>query len=212
MTGERTLLAAAAKGCLLSQELVALLEDGKRTPNALRNAGRLMSDLAKRGYLFTRRVLAHDIGSLDVSTPVLEWDPRGANFEPDWEAISYHGCTRMDALPLRMIQVCWATEKAARLTGGTCGKTPSSAVSHDLIVSKAFLNLFTSADRKLAQLASGWTPAAELVRRGWKGERIPDAVMYHHHGSVIVEALGQYQAGKLREQHAEWRHRHYVLV
>jgi hypothetical protein len=197
---------------LLAREQVALLEYGEVTPKTLRSSARLITRLTDEHYLMSRRVLAHDLSRLDLSRRVFEWNPAAPVPEPDWDQISYHACTRLEAVPLRTTHVCWATERGRRLTGGFAGREPRSSVTHDLMVAGTFISLYLSADRTLASLAAGWTPPAEFLRRGWKGERVPDAVIYRR-GVTLVEVLGKYGAEKLREQHRHhWRAVRYWLV
>jgi hypothetical protein len=81
-----------------------------------------------------------------------------------------------------------ATDKAAALVGGICGRKPHlGSETHEL----GLVDAFVAKSFFEPRAARHWKPEAVLAKEGWAQDRtLPDAVIDHKPGGTVIEVVG----------------------
>ena len=139
-------------------------------------------------------------------TPLATWQP--GDRCPDCGAIAWQGRQRIRQTRPRRLRVYCATHHAANLVGGIGGKLRQPwQLQHDLGVTAVYLHLRRDAPER----AEHWI-SEDLYRQQYgqkRGEKIADGFVVSSGGVIqqVMEFVGDYSAGQLREFHAYWSRR-----
>lgn len=161
------------------------------TKSPEKNANCRLQRLESGGLIHRFSVVVHP--EIVLEQPLFKWAP--GKEAPDFGAIAYLLAGRWSE-NYAPTPAFIASEKAARLLGGTGGKTPrASEETHDLHLATVYL-LFRSQNPKRAR---SWIH--EDSARRVSGEKVPDAYVGSGSGKVAIELAGKYPKEKLTEFH-----------
>jgi hypothetical protein len=166
----------------------------KASPSGEREARRRLTALEASGLV--RFICAFSRTHLDAKQgPLLAWFPDDGL--PDFDRLSYLAAKRNRG-PLRKLPCVVATEKAARLTGGSArGFSHPLQAGHDLNLGEVLLWYRENAPL----VASGFLGEALIESR--KNFRVPDAVFRDEAGRthLLIEVAGEYSAAEFQSLH-----------
>lgn len=122
---------------------------------------------------------------------------------PDYQSLAWTLEKRWKSVRPQRATLCWATEKAARLTAGVAGFSRHSLqMDHDLGTAACYTLLWQTHPH----LAANWI-GEDILRRDYASRerwlrKIPDAAIYRN-GQVqlLIEFGGQYGVERLRRFH-----------
>ena len=165
-------------------------------------ARRLVRRLADAGLVdFTATAVTFP----DVNEPLYMWAP--GDVAPHYDAVAWQLEDRWRKSRPRRVTVCWATQKAARLCGGTAAFSQhSSQIEHDLGTAGVLTRLHESRPTDAAH----WI-GEDILRRYYAPGRpwlkkIPDAAIIDNDRVVaVIEFGGQYPPLRLRRFHEHFR-------
>ncbi len=164
---------------------------------SLANARRRMKWLAANGLVKRLMVQARILSSL--TEPILTWKPGSP--APNFGAAAHSCQQRWKGRPSQSCVVWIATDKAAKLLGGTRRgelKNPVQA-SHDLGVSSVWLR-YRETDHAFANAWRG----EDFLAHTRQGQKLPDAFILDQ-GQVtwVIEFGGGYEAARVQDFHED---------
>jgi hypothetical protein len=149
---------------------------------------------------------------ITLRAPLLDWQPGGP--KPNFDRIAWQAEARLAKAP-QVALVVTATARAQALTSGPIGKRTIRPIelAHDLLAAQLFEKFLY----EVPMIATSWRPEDELVQgfyqtcNSLERQLIPDAVVTHAGEEIVIEIVGRYAAGKLRNLHEARCHRRYQL-
>lgn len=180
---------------LRSVRFLSLAQVGRmwwgETKSPERNASRRLRQLEQGGFVHLFSAVAH--AEVFLEYPIFSWSP--GQDAPDFFSLAAHLHGRWPG-EFRPTASVIASEKAARLLGGSGGRFPrATEETHDLHLSSVYLHF----REHRPDLASTWQHEDECDHR--PGQKVPDAYVGRADNRVAIELAGKYSREKLSEFH-----------
>jgi hypothetical protein len=151
-----------------------------------------LAKLQKEGWVECQTALSHP--ELPLAGPVLCWKPPQSC--PDYGAVS-HALKKRWTMPLSRTGIVLASERAAKMFGGSSGSIRNEAqTTHDLHVAAVYLKFREHRDKN-----EEWIGEDLLAKCA--GKKHPDAFVFDETGAIQrwVEFGGSYRADTIQKLH-----------
>jgi len=155
---------------------------------------RQLKQLLDIGLLMRTTAVAHP--RLAIEAPLVAWSPN--DDEPDFESAFRRILARWRQ-PDCLIEVYWASAKAANLFGSAGGRRPNvTHLNHDLLLSEVYVYYRT----RHPELADNWIGENAIPKAGFR-VKDPDAFILDNAGMPlrVVESSGRYGIRQIQSFH-----------
>ena len=179
---------------MAAHQIASRFFSGSRTP--IRSANRLCRELERSGMAKKSRAT---VSLIDVSRPLLTWEPNEPDEPIQFESISYANSVRWTRGPQpRPTTVLTATSKAHGLFGGSSREVRNRELEHDLAVSALCLQIQQNPDHQ-------WISEDSIDVAMFNGYR-PDAIVKSDGGILVLDVLGRgYKPDKIQRTFNHFR-------